>query len=97
MGAFHGVEMSYVFGIIAPPTADDAALGVAVRKYWTRFARSGNPNRPNRPGDRPLLKWPRYTEATDLRFEFDVKPSIIPGFRRAQCELWWSIYDEQFD
>ena len=88
--AFHGVEMAYVFGIITPPTADDAELGTTVRAYWTKFARTGNPNH------RGAVKWPRFKDATDRRFSIDLAPSVVPGFRRAECELWWSIYDAQF-
>ena len=90
LGAFHGVEMAYVFGIIAPPTPDDAALGRTVRGYWTKFARTGNPNH------RGAVKWPRYTDRTDRRFNLDVQPSVLEQFRRSECEFWWSVYDDQF-
>jgi para-nitrobenzyl esterase len=90
LGAFHGVEMAYLFGIIAPPTPDDAALGKTVREYWTTFARTGEPNH------RGAVKWPRFKEKTDRRFILDVTPSVVTGFRRAECELWWRVYDAQF-
>ncbi len=88
--AFHGVEMAYVFGIITPPTPDDAELGTTVRAYWTKFVRSGNPNH------RGAVKWPRFKDATDRRFNLDVQPSVLTHFRRAECEFWWSVYDAQF-
>jgi hypothetical protein len=53
-----------MFGIITPPTADDAELGTTMRAYWTKFARSGNPNH------RGALKWPRFKDATDRRINF---------------------------
>jgi len=90
LGAFHGVEMAYVFGIITPPTPEDAALGDAVRAYWTKFARTGNPNQ------RGAVKWPRFKGKTDRRFILDVQPSIEAGFRRSECEFWWSLYDAEF-
>lgn len=90
LGAFHGVEMAYVFGIVAPPTAEDAALGTTVRGYWTSFARTGNPNR------RGALKWPRFKDKTDRRFNLDLEPSVVEGFRRSECEFWWGLYDAQF-
>src|SRR4029453_687476 len=80
LGAFHGVEMAYVFGIITPPTAEDAQLGTLVRAYWTKFVRSGDPNHHG------ALRWPRYKDATDRRFNIDLEPSVLPGFRRAECE-----------
>jgi para-nitrobenzyl esterase len=88
--AFHGVEMAYVFGIITPPTADDAALGTTVRAYWTKFVRSGNPNH------RGAIKWPRFKDTTDRRFNLDVQSSVLTHFRRSECEFWWSVYDAQF-
>ena len=91
--AFHGVEMAYVFGIITPPTPDDAALGTTVRAYWTNFARSGNPNHPSH---HTPLRWPRFKDATDQRLDFDVEPSLVTHFRRAQCGFWWSVYDAEF-
>jgi para-nitrobenzyl esterase len=90
LGAFHGVEMAYVFGIISPPTPDDAALGETVRDYWAKFARTGNPNH------RGAVKWPRYKDATDRRFDIDLEPTVVSGFRRAECEFWWSVYDAEF-
>jgi para-nitrobenzyl esterase len=88
--AFHGVEMAYVFGIITPPTADDARLGTTVRGYWTKFARSGNPNHRGAP------KWPRFKDATDRRLNLDLEPSVLTHFRRSECAFWWSVYDAQF-
>ena len=82
--------MAYVFGIITAPTPEDAALGRTVRDYWTTFARTGDPN------GRGVPKWPRFKEKSDRRFVLDVTPSVVTGFRRAECELWWRIYDAEF-
>jgi para-nitrobenzyl esterase len=79
-----------VFGIIAPPTADDARLGTIVRDYWTTFARSGDPNHRDVPG------WPRFKDRTDRRLNFDVQPSVLTHFRRSECEFWWRLYDAEF-
>jgi para-nitrobenzyl esterase len=88
--AFHGAEIVYVFGSITPPTPDDATLGETIRGYWTRFARSGNPN------GKGALKWPRLKDKTDKRLNLDVEPSVLTAFRRHECEFWWSVYDAQF-
>ena len=90
LGAFHGAEIVYVFGSITPPTADDAALGETIRSYWTRFARSGDPN------GKGTVKWRRFKDKTDRRLNLDVTPSELTGFRRHECEFWWSVYDAQF-
>src|SRR5262249_30671758 len=47
-GAFHGLELFYVFGDLGVggyvPTAADLALSDAIEGYWTRFAATGDPN-----------------------------------------------------
>jgi para-nitrobenzyl esterase len=88
--AFHGSEIVYVFGSITPPSPEDATVGQTMRGYWTRFARRGNPNGSG------ALKWPRYRARTDRRIDLDVTPSVLTGFRRRECEFWWSVYDAQF-
>lgn len=90
LGAFHGSEIVYVFGSITPPTPSDGTIGETMRGYWTRFASSGNPN------GGAKVKWPRYRSTTDERIDFDVTTSVLTGFRRQECEFWWSVYDAQF-
>jgi para-nitrobenzyl esterase len=91
LGATHGAEIAFVFGSAEAPTPDDTAIGRAMQGYWTRFARSGDPN-----GD-GALAWPRYDDATDQRINFNAATSVVSAFRREQCELWWGFYDEGFD
>jgi para-nitrobenzyl esterase len=90
LGAFHGSEIVYVFGSITPPTPDDGTLGETIRGYWGRFARGGDPN------GEGAVKWPRYKNKTDRRLNLDLQPSVLTGFRRHECEFWWSVYDAQF-
>jgi para-nitrobenzyl esterase len=89
--ATHGAEIAFVFGSAEAPTPDDTAIGRAMQGYWTRFARSGDPN-----GD-GALAWPRYEDDTDLRINFNASTGVVSGFRREQCELWWSFYAEDFN
>lgn len=47
MGSFHGAELPYVFRFFPPAlgfTADDEALSGRMISYWSRFARTGDPN-----------------------------------------------------
>jgi para-nitrobenzyl esterase len=89
--ATHGAEIAFVFGSGQASTPEDAAVSMSMRGYWTRFAHTGDPN-----GD-GALQWPRYEDATDLRLNFSAENSILSGFRRQQCELWWSFYAAAFD
>lgn len=64
LGAFHSLEIPYVFGALRDPTwqwlpftPDDAALSNLVQTYWTNFAKSGTPNAQGLPN------WPAWTDA----------------------------------
>ena len=91
LGATHGAEIAYVFGSVVPTEEVDRMLGLAMQGYWTRFARTGDPN-----GD-AALAWPNYDDANDQRINFDSEISVVSDFRRAQCEFWWGVYDAQFE
>lgn len=91
LGATHGAEIAFVFGSAEAATPQDAAIGMSMQGYWTRFARTGDPN-----GD-DALQWPLYDDATDLRINFAAENSILSGFRREQCELWWDIMADEFE
>jgi len=62
-----------------------------MRGYWTRFARSGDPNGGG------ALEWPRYSNEDDRRINFDVENSIVTNFRREMCEVFWQNYDDAFE
>lgn len=64
LGAFHGLEIPYVFGALRDPTwqwlpftPDDAGLSNLLQTYWTNFAKSGNPNAQGLPD------WPAWSDA----------------------------------
>ena len=75
VGARHAGEIEYVFGTLDTVknvtwTRTDRALSDAIGKYWTNFARAGNPN-----GD-GLQAWPAFT-ATPPGAAQDMGPRLI--------------------
>ena len=56
LGAVHGTEVPYVFGVIQSP-AIDRGISDAIQEYWTTFAKTGNPN-----GSK-LPEWRKFTDA----------------------------------
>jgi carboxylesterase type B len=69
-GAFHGAELTYLFGTFARRerwnfVAADRHLGEQLQGYWSAFVASGNPNRAGLP------YWPRYSERNPHKLYFD--------------------------
>ena len=82
-GAYHGLEIPYVFGnlsIEAGCDSNDLALSRAMMGYWTAFARNGDPNAPGLP------HWPPYDGAEDRYLEFGDEIAINTGLFREACD-----------
>ncbi len=87
MGAFHAVELPYVFGTVdrfswAPMIRSaDTDLSSTVMGYWTRFAATGDPN-----GDGAPI-WPSYQTSSDLHLRLDSTVGTGEGLYRDACDL----------
>jgi para-nitrobenzyl esterase len=93
LGAVHASEISHVFGTYAqglvgvgPPaqaTDADARLSDVIQRYWTNFAKTGDPNGSDLP------KWPKLDARSRDYVEFATTgPSVKQGLRRPYCDLF---------
>ena len=85
-GATHGAEVRYVMDT-HPTTALPAAsqrLAKNMQKYWSNFARSGNPNA------RDLPYWPGVMPGVDIvQLLVAPTPRFDTGFSdRHKCAFW---------
>ncbi len=84
LGAFHAVEIPYVFGnisLFAGAGPVDQQLSAAIMGYWTRFAAAGDPN-----GGGSTI-WPAYSSATDQNLQLGDSISVGSGLYKQACDL----------
>lgn len=88
-GATHGAEVPFVFGNDDPMLGGVSDGGMPLReammRYWTNFAKMGDPNVGNDP------KWPRYDEASDAYLTLDTPPIAAAGLLAEKCAFWDSV------
>ena len=92
--AFHSCEIEYVFGTLEWRIPDkwrteDKALSEQVRKYWTNFAKKGNPNGAGLP------KWPEYKPRADAQVMFlNAKSKASKDDHRARYLFLKSVWEK---
>jgi para-nitrobenzyl esterase len=93
VGATHGSEIVYVFNTLGkqiaglgPPveyTEVDSRISDEMQRYWTNFAKTGDPN------GKGLPVWPKFDASSRSYIQFtDSGPVAKQGLRRAYCDLF---------
>ncbi|MGL4465506.1 MAG: carboxylesterase family protein, partial [Planctomycetia bacterium] len=84
-GAFHGLEIGFVFGSLTnfgDPV--DRAVSADMRRRWIAFAATGDPNGTD-PAPEP--KWPIYRQATDEHLDFGDATTVGAKLDAARCDV----------
>uniref|UniRef100_T1IZ18 Carboxylesterase type B domain-containing protein n=1 Tax=Strigamia maritima TaxID=126957 RepID=T1IZ18_STRMM len=112
LGCVHGEELPYVFG--APLvdgltyfpqnyTKTEKMLSEAVMRYWTNFAKSGDPNQPEKQtsihGGKNKnrfvkLNWPPYENAHQKYLSIGMRPKIRHHYRAHKLSVWTKLIPE---
>ncbi|XP_063430526.1 neuroligin-4, X-linked-like isoform X6 [Mytilus trossulus] len=99
----HGDELPYVFGAplvdgISPfpsrYTKNEKKLSAAVMRFWTNFAKSGDPNVPLKDTEQDKFSdvyWPKYDMAKQRYFHIGKRPQIKHHYRGSELALWLNL------
>jgi para-nitrobenzyl esterase len=79
--------LPYVFGTYASlgdtPNDVDTRVSATMERYWTNFAKTGDPNGPGLP------QWPAFDPQRRAYIEFtDNGPIVRANLRGAACDLY---------
>ncbi|KAL4219722.1 hypothetical protein ACF0H5_020136 [Mactra antiquata] len=98
MGVLHADEINFVFGEPVDSkfgyTDQEKRFSKKIMKYWTNFAKTGDPNRV--PGSFNLDEWPLFNNVTRQHlildpkklFNVDKTNAIGEGSRAKECSFW---------
>ncbi len=89
-GAYHSGDLAFVFGntdkVGLDWHDDDHKLSQHMVKYWTNFARSGNPNG----ADLPV--WQKFTGETYATQRLNINPETVDGIRKSKIDILSNAY-----
>jgi len=84
MGSYHGAEIPYVFGTHddwLPTTREDREIGRRMARYWTRFARTGDPNGAGDP------EWPAAADGVRTALQIGADTRAVAHPDAALCAI----------
>jgi para-nitrobenzyl esterase len=85
LGVFHSSEYPYVFGTTRELTrdwgAEDERMTTLMQGWWSRFAKTGNPN------GEGLPHWPLFEEGRPTVLALKPEPELVDVPRRAQLRF----------
>jgi para-nitrobenzyl esterase len=84
-GATHTIEHAFLFPGRYQPTEPEAALQRVMVRYWTRMAKTGNPNGGNDP------QWPPVTPKDDAYLELGASPAGKIALLDRTCDFWDTV------
>ncbi|XP_013383940.2 acetylcholinesterase isoform X2 [Lingula anatina] len=88
MGVIHGADCQWVFGMPYFPsenfTSSEQNFSDKIMRYWTNFAKTGNPNAAGLP------RWPLEDSLTRQYLELRSPDNFVIGssLRQAECAYW---------
>ncbi|KAM4638293.1 fatty acyl-CoA hydrolase precursor, medium chain-like [Amazona ochrocephala] len=88
--ADHGDEIGFVFGkpfLAGHATEEEEKLSRTVMKYWTNFARNGNPN------GEGLVHWPQY-DLDEGYLEIDLTQKAAKKLKEHRMDFWIQLTKE---
>ncbi|XP_065589240.1 fatty acyl-CoA hydrolase precursor, medium chain isoform X1 [Cyrtonyx montezumae] len=88
--ADHGNEVAFVFGkpfLAGNATEEENKLSRTVMKYWTNFARNGNPN------GEGLVHWPQY-DLDERYLEIDLIQKAAKKLKEHKMEFWVQLTEQ---
>ena len=84
LGVYHGADLGFVFNNASNDgfTTEEAKLSESMLGYWTRFARTDDPNGGSAPS------WPAYDKTGDKHLQLDLTIKQAQGFKQKKCDFW---------
>ncbi|NWX31189.1 SASB hydrolase, partial [Notiomystis cincta] len=88
--ADHGTEIAFIFGkpfLAGDATKEEYKLSRTLMKYWTNFAKTGNPN------GEGLVHWPQY-DLEEKYLEIDLEQKVAKKLKEKKMEFWAQLMKE---